>query len=313
MPWQDVLHSESQNADNCLFVSFLGILELAPRSTIEDELDDTLFIGVALRRFEYVLALLVVCDKPDGSRLNKYNNALCQACRPKENLLARRRVFPRHYLGLKKETLDSLQQPHDVYYQKVLVHLLVQYGVPLEVKLSKSSLYSPLYLAAFTDRPALAEVLLQNHHSNPLFQTYEGETALSTGVNRSNYDIVKLFAALPSDVWKSLLWTRNFLGEYPIHHAAAGGHPKIIRLLLECEQPIREKQFLGQNVLHLSANIADKRGFELLFDHIHKSSPDQLKEMLNERDKDGGKSPSLACRQAKEATCKRITDHALVP
>jgi ankyrin repeat protein len=236
-----------------------------------------------------VLALLVVCDKPNDSRLNKYNTVLCQACRPKEDIQPRNPVFPRHYLGLKKETLDSLKKPYDIYYQKVIVHLLVQYGVPMEVERSESSPYTPLYLAVFTDCPSLAETLLHKYQANPLFKTYEGETTLSIGIHRSNYDTVKLFSALPSNVWKTLLWTPNFLGEYPIHYAAMGGNPKIIKLLLECELPIRQKQFMGQNILHLSANIANKRGFELLFDHIHKSSPAQLKEMLNEKDKVGGK------------------------
>lgn len=184
-----------------------------------------------------------------------------------------------------------MKKPHDIRYQKVIVQMLIRHSIPLEVERSDSSPYTPLFLALFSDHVSLAETLLYKHQANPLFKTDESETALSIAVYRNNYDSVKLLSGLPSNIWKRLFWTRNFLSEYPIHYAAMKGNPKILKLLWE--QPIRQKQFMNQNILHLSADIANKKGFEILFDHIQKNSPAQLKETLEEKDKIGGKTRIL--------------------
>jgi ankyrin repeat protein len=264
---------------------------LAPKASLYENLDDTLVIAVGLRRFEFLLALLIVCNKPSSQQLEKYNVALCEACRKKTDLPMRNPVFPRYYLGLKKETLDSLQTPPDIYYQKTIVEMLLQHGVPVEVKRSEWSPYTPLFWAIFSNRLPLAHTLLHRHGADPLFATKEGETGLSIAVYHNNHRALALLLRLEPDTCMKLTRMRNFLNETPLHQAASKGNARIIRLLLDRQPAMRERQFMNQNVLHLSADMANKRGFEILLDHIQKESPDQLREMLQEKDTSGGESP----------------------
>ena len=271
-------------------VSFIAILELAPKARIEEELEKTLTLAAGLRRLEFLLALLIACGEPDDDLLKKCNTALCQACRPRVDLAIECPVFPRHYSGLKKETRDSLKKPRDIHYQNTIIQMLVRYGTALEVDQSNTPLNNPLIWAISPGNASLAKTLLYKHQANPLFRTNERVTPLSVAVYHNNLESVRLLSGLPSNIWKRMLRTCNFLGEFPLHYAAMKGNANILKVLLQWEQPIRRRQFMNCNVLHLAASVANKRGFEILFNHIRHYSTTQLTDMLQEKNAVGGKT-----------------------
>jgi len=242
-------------------------------------------LAASLRRVEFVLALLLYQRNPDPARVQKYHSALVMACRPMPMVSARRPQKQRFYLGLGQDILNRIETPSDPHCQILVVEALLQHGVSVDAEDPTQPGLTPLFWAINHNRFFLIRLLVVKYEANPLVQDHsEGGNLLSLATYRNNYHACKLLLSLPKATRRQLLEIPNRLGETALHLAAWKGNAAIIKLLLQHGAPTTPSQFFGRNVLHLSAKCANKRGFEILFDHIQGCSSETLKGMLNAQD-----------------------------
>ena len=242
-------------------------------------------IAAGLRRVEFVLALLLYQTNSDPAWAQKYHSALIMACRSMPVVSARRPQNQCFYMGLEQDILNRIETPSDPHCQILVVEALLQHGVSVDAEDPTQPGLTPLFWAINHNRSFLALLLAVKYEANPLVRDpSEGGNLLSLAAYRNNYHTCKLLLGLPEAIRRELLETPNRLGETALHLAAWKGNAAIIKLLLQHGAPTTPSQFFGRNVLHLSAECANKRGFELLFEHIQGCSSETLKEMLNAQD-----------------------------
>ncbi|KAI1849825.1 hypothetical protein JX266_004774 [Neoarthrinium moseri] len=267
---------------------FVGILEIAQGhsgATLDEGIHDTLLIAAGLRRLEFVVALLVYNGKPHRNQLQLYQPALVSTCRKLFGIQAKDRVYERHYLGLKRDSIKRVPRPGDIHYQLQIAKILLQQGVSVEAVSPEQPGLTPLFWAVYHNRLLLVRLLIEDYGANPLVcDPTEGGTLLYISAFANSYGICKYLLSLPDDTRKTLVETPNKLGETALHEAATKSNPSIIKLLLAHGAQPLSTQFFGQNVLHRAALPANKRGFETLVDHIQKSSPDKLRQLLQQKD-----------------------------
>jgi len=267
---------------------FLGILELRPPLT-DEELKPALELAACTRRTEFVLALLVLDSEHGNVSRETLIHILCQACGPRQADIASNTIFPRHYLGLQPEFIQSIKTPQDIAYGRLIAEMVL-HNVLTRFKSKvgdpRSFMEEPLIQAVFFNRMPLARWFISDWGADPVRQNKDGETILSLVVCRSSFHAVKYILALPCA--SKMIENRNFLGEGPIHLAATEGDPRIIKMLLDAGASPTSRGFLDRNVLHLCASLVNKQAFCTLFDHIEQSSPSTLQAMMNQKDNYGG-------------------------
>ena len=276
-----------------MICSFLGVLEIAktnPSASIEQGMGTTMSVAASLRRVEFLTALLLHQDDFHSTQLEPCSCALLTACGPAGSVSARPLPEPRHYLGLDRGVLATVESPSDFYAQILIVETLLQYGVPVEAKDAEQTGRTPLFWAIHSNRLLLARLLVEQYGADPMVrETSEGSNLLFLAVYRDNYWACKFLLSLPSSTKRVLLEQSNMLGETAMHQAASKSNPAIIKLLLLHDGLSISPQFFGRNVFHLAAERANKRGFELIFDHVEEYFPKNLQEMLFARDAVGSK------------------------
>jgi len=103
---------------------FLGILELRPPLT-DEELKPALELAAGTRRTEFVLALLVLDNEHGNVSRETLFHILCQAFRPRQADIASNTIFPRHYLGLQPEFIQSIKTPQDIAYRQLIAEMVL--------------------------------------------------------------------------------------------------------------------------------------------------------------------------------------------
>jgi hypothetical protein len=267
---------------------FLGILELRPPLR-DEELKPALELAACTRRTEFVLALLVFDGEHDNVSRETLIHTLCQACRPRQADVASQTIFPRHYLGLQPEFIQSVKTPQDISYGRLIAEMVLHSALPRfnsKVGDLRSFMEAPLIQAVFFNRMPLARWFISDWGADPARQNEDGETILSMAISGSSFDAVKYILALPCA--SKMIENRNFLREGPIHLAATEGDSRIINMLLDAGASPTARGFLDRNVLHLCASLVNKRAFCTFFDHIEQSSPSTLKAMIDQKDSNGG-------------------------
>ncbi|KAH6873479.1 ankyrin repeat-containing domain protein [Thelonectria olida] len=265
---------------------FMGILELRP-PLVDEELKPALELAACLRRTEFVLALLVLDSEHDNISQETLIHTLCQACRPRQANIARDTIFPRHYLGLQPDFIQSIKTPQDIAYGRLIAEMVLHSGlIRFKSKVhARSFMEEPLIQAVRFNRMPLARWFISNWGVDPVRPDKDGETILSLAVFNNSFHAVKYILGLPGA--SKMIENRSFLGEGPIHLAAAGGNQQIIKMLLDAGASTTCPGFQGRTVLHLCASLVNKRAFCTLFDHIEQSSPSTLRAMINHKDSNG--------------------------
>jgi ankyrin repeat protein len=169
-----------------------------------------------------------------------------------------------------------------------MARMIWEYGTPINVRGETISGSTPLHLAVLHGRVILASTFLDKYGADPMLMNRDHETLLSMAVYENNFYLVRVMLNKCGSSGAQLANHPNFLRETPLHQAASKGHPRIIRVLLDAGALTTQVDFLGRNVLHISAGLANKRGFEILVNHIKKSSPQALRELMNQREFGGG-------------------------
>ncbi|KAH6974500.1 hypothetical protein BKA56DRAFT_734054 [Ilyonectria sp. MPI-CAGE-AT-0026] len=266
---------------------FLGILELRPPLT-DEELKPALELAACTRRTEFVLAMLILDREHDNISRETLRHILCQACQPREPDVARKTTFPRYYLGLQPEFIQSVKTPQDIAYGW-LIAKMVLHSVATQPKSKIGDLQSfmekPLFQAAIFNRMPLARWFISDWGADPVRQNEYGETILSRMSYRNSFHAVNYILKLPGA--SKMIENRSFLGEGPIHLAAAEGNSRIIKMLLNAGAVPTRGKLLDQTVLHLCASLVNKRAFCTLVDHIEQLSPSTLRAMMNHKDRNG--------------------------
>jgi hypothetical protein len=266
---------------------FLGILELRPPLT-DEELKDALELAACTRRSEFVLALLVLDSEYSNISRETLIHILCQACQPRQADVARKPIFPRYYLGLNPELIQSVKKPHDIAYGRLIAEIVLHVAMtPFKSRVGdpRSFMQEPLIQAVLFNRMPLARWFISDWGADPVQQSKDGETILSLAVYRRKFHAVTYILTLPGA--SKMIESRNFLGDGPIHLAATERDPRIIKTLLDAGASPTSRRFLDRNVLHLCASHVNKRAFCTLFDRIEQSSPSILRTMMNQKDSFG--------------------------
>lgn len=271
---------------------FLGILELRPALT-DGELKASLELAACLRRTEFVLALLVLDSDHGNISQETLIHTLCQACRPRAPDISSHTIFPRYYWGLQLQLIKSMKTPQDIAYGWLIAQMVID-NVPTQFKSKVGDLRSfmegpesPLIQAVYFHRMPIAKWFISDYGADPVQQNKDGETILSLAVYRNNFHAVKYILTLQAA--SKMVESRNFVGDGPIHLAAAGGNSRIIKMLLNAGASPTPLGFMNRSVLHLCASLVNKRAFCTLFDHIEQLSPSILKKMMNQKDNSGGR------------------------
>lgn len=277
---------------------FLGIMELRPPLT-DEELKPALELAACMRRTEFVLAMLILDREHGNISRETLGHILCEACQPRQADIARKTIFPRYYLGLRPEFIKSIKTPQDIAYGW-LIAKMVLHSVATQPKSKIGDLQSfmekPLFQAAIFNRMPLARWFISDWGADPARQNEYGETILSLMSYRNSFHAVKYLLELPGA--SKLIENTNFLGQGPIHVAAAEGNSRIIKMLLDAGASPTGRKFLDQTVLHLCASLVNKRAFCTLVDHIEQLSPSTLRTIMNHKNRNGG----MANLQAKVYT-----------
>ena len=173
----------------------------------------------------------------------------------------------------------------------MIAEMILQHAVAYRGTLGIHSLsrflVGPLTLAVFFNRLPIVQHFLNEYGADPTCANGDGETILSLATYRNKFHMVKYILGLPG-VGQETVNNKNFLGNTALHTAAGGSNPRILKMLLSHGASFASVGFMNHNVLHTSANMANKRAFCHLFDHIEKASPATLREMMQQKDQTGG-------------------------
>ncbi|KAH7007664.1 ankyrin repeat-containing domain protein [Ilyonectria destructans] len=266
---------------------FLGILELCPPLT-DEELKPALELAACTRRTEFVLAMLILDREHDNISRETLRHILCQACRPRQADFATNTIFPRYYLGLQPEFIQSIKTPQDIAYGWLIAEMVLHSVVTRpksKIGDLRSFMEKPLFQAVVFNRMPLARWFISDWGADPVRQNKDGETILSLMAWRNSFHAVKYILELPGA--SKMIENRSFLGEGPIHLAAAEGNSRIIKMLFDAGASPTGRKFLDQTVLHLCASLVNKGAFCTLVDHIKQLSPSTLRAMMNQKDSNG--------------------------
>jgi ankyrin repeat protein len=171
------------------------------------------------------------------------------------------------------------------YGQKEIAELLASNGAVLDI----------FDASALGKTKRVTELLNEDSKLMNSFSA-DGFTPLHLAVFFRNYDAAKLLISKGANVDAV---AKNSMRVAPLHSAAAGNEPRIVKLLIECGADVNAKQQGGYTALHAAAQSGNVEMAEFLIEHGAN---------INSKTEDGRTPLAIAKEESREAGRKEDRD-----
>ena len=147
---------------------------------------------------------------------------------------------------------------------------------------------TPLIATVCSGGLASFKVLLKNG-ANPLLQMNDGSNALHLAIQKGRKSIIKELLALPSDIAKELVMSRNNEGMNALHYAIINNQFEVVQdIIMKRELCCCTKTNENYNIVHLAADNGNPRMMSLVLSQLENFN------LVNERNKSGRTALHLA-------------------